>query len=78
MTLVPGVCVVIKRVVKGGDPRPQKQQLPERTNAKVPTLELAQKEAKRRNARNFGGRIVGFWEVRQEGAAFVIVWVDLR
>jgi hypothetical protein len=50
MTLAAKGVAVIKRAVQGGDPRPQKQRLPKGTTETFPTLELAQKEAKRRNA----------------------------
>jgi hypothetical protein len=60
------------------DPRPQSYRFPQPVDQKIFLVDIAQKEAKRRNLRNFAGRIVGSWEVRQESAAFVLVWVDPR
>jgi hypothetical protein len=49
-------------------------------NQKFQTLELAQKEAERRNRDNFGGRVIGFWEARPtiRDDEFIVAWADFR
>ena len=49
-------------------------------NQKFQTLELAHKEAERRNRDNFSGRVIGFWEARPtiRGDEFIVAWADFR
>jgi len=49
-------------------------------NQKFQTLELAQKEAERRNRDNFSGRVIGSWEARPtiRDDEFIVAWVDFR